>query len=482
MSLRVYNSRTRQKEDFVSLEKNRVGMYVCGVTVYDYCHIGHARAAAVFDTIFRYLKHLGRQVNYVRNFTDIDDKIIKRAQEENMSWREVSQKYIRAFHEDMGKLNIETPTMEPRAADHIPEMIGMISSLVERGKAYNADGDVFYSVPSFADYGRLSGKNTEDLLSGARVEVNEIKRNPLDFALWKKSKPSEPAWDSPWGPGRPGWHIECSAMSARCLGETFDIHGGGQDLIFPHHENEIAQSQGASGKEPVKYWVHNGFVNIDKEKMSKSLGNFLTLREIYKRRHPEALRLFLISSHYRSPIDFSEKNIEDMQTVLIRFYKGIESAETFTGDKKSAEIPAFNERVKSSPLMRKFEEAMNDDFNTAVALALLNEELKEINKSVEERGANRDCRDLQVRLAGLKKAGNVLGLFFQTPKEFQSEIFKLKNQDLQLDVGKIETLIAARNSARKTRDWSKADQYRNDLKAMGVIIEDAPNGTEWKLK
>jgi len=483
MSLRLFNSLTRKKEVFVPLDKNRVRMYVCGVTVYDYCHIGHARAAVAFDTIFRYLKHLGYQVEYARNFTDIDDKIIKRANEENIPWQEVTKKYIQAFYEDMGKLNIEAPTIEPKATDHIPEMIAMIASLIEKGKAYDIDGDVFYSVPSFTGYGQLSGKNTDDLLSGARIEINESKRNPLDFALWKKSKPGEPAWDSPWGQGRPGWHIECSAMGTRYLGETFDIHGGGKDLIFPHHENEIAQSSGASGKPPVKYWLHNGFVNIDKEKMSKSLGNFFTIREIYKRHHPEVLRLFLISSHYRNPIDFSEKNIEDAEKVLLRFYEGIEAAQTVLQNTKDEAISPSDERVQSSPLMRKFEEAMNDDFNTAVALAHLNEELRSLNRLAAAPEKNSDAGNaLKIRLAALKKAGSVLGLFARTPGQFQAEIFQLKNSELHLDTEKIEALIAARNSARKARDWGKADQCRDDLTAMGVLIEDTPTGTEWKIK
>jgi len=480
MSLRLYNSLTRKKEDFVPLQENRVGMYVCGVTVYDYCHVGHARAGAVFDTIYRYLKHLGYEVNYVRNFTDIDDKIINRAKEEGRPWQEVAEQYIRAFYEDMGKLNIELPTVEPKATGHIPEMIAMIASLIEQGKAYDKDGDVFYSVQSFAGYGQLSGKNTDDLLAGARVEVNEDKRNPLDFALWKKNKPGEPAWDSPWGPGRPGWHIECSAMGRKYLGETFDIHGGGKDLIFPHHENEIAQSCGASGKPPVKYWIHNGFVNIDKEKMSKSLGNFFTIREIYKHHHPEVLRLFLISSHYRNPIDFSEKNIEDVARVLTRFYEGIEAAEEILQDREALSLDGA---VRSCTFMQKFEEAMNDDFNTAVALALLNEELRKMNTlTQEQKSGPDDGEDLPIRLAALKQAGNILGLFYRTPKQFQSEMFQLKNRELHLDTEKIETLIAARNAARKARDWGKADQCRDDLNAMGVVLEDTPQGTEWKIK
>ena len=481
MSLRLYNSLTRKKEDFVPLQEGHVGMYVCGVTVYDYCHIGHARAGAVFDTIYRYLMHLGYEVTYARNFTDIDDKIIKRAKEEGRPWQEVTEQYIRAFYEDMGKLNIALPTIEPKATDHIPEMLAMIASLIKQGKAYNVDGDVFYSVQSFSDYGQLSGKNTDDLLTGARVEVNETKRNPLDFALWKKSKPEEPAWDSPWGPGRPGWHIECSAMGTKYLGETFDIHGGGKDLIFPHHENEIAQSCGASGKPPVKYWIHNGFVNIDKEKMSKSLGNFFTIREIYKRHHPEVLRLFLISSHYRNPIDFSEKNIEDMARVLTRFYEGISVAEEVLQGKGSDGTASLDNAVRSCAFMQKFEEAMNDDFNTAVALALLNEEVRKMNTRAQEQKTDPDG-DLQISLAALKQAGHVLGLFYRTPKEFQAEMFQLKNRELDLDTEKIESLIAQRNSARKAKDWGKADQCRDDLTAMGVVLEDTPQGTEWKIK
>ena len=312
MTLKIFNTLSGKKEEFTPIRENAVGMYVCGVTVYDYCHVGHGRAGVVFDTIFRYLKYRGFDVNYVRNFTDIDDKIINRANEQNVPWQEVTEKFIDAFYEDMGKLHIQSPTEEPKATDHIPEMLAMISALIERGKAYESDGDVFYSVTSFADYGQLSGKNIDDLQSGARVEVNEQKRDALDFALWKKSKPGEPSWDSPWGAGRPGWHIECSAMGRKYLGDTFDIHGGGKDLVFPHHENEIAQSCGVTGCTPVRFWVHNGFVNIDKEKMSKSLGNFFTLRDIYKKYHPETLRLFLISSHYRSPIDFSEKNLDEI--------------------------------------------------------------------------------------------------------------------------------------------------------------------------
>ncbi len=497
MSLCVYNTLSGQKETFVPLRENRVGMYVCGVTVYDFCHVGHARAAVVFDTIFRYFKYLGYDVQYVRNFTDIDDKIIKRAQEENSPWQEVTQKYIDAFYEDMGKLNIASPEVEPKATDHITEMTDMISSLVEQDKAYESGGDVFYSVKTFADYGMLSGKKTDDLLAGARVEVNENKRNPLDFALWKKSKPGEPAWESPWGPGRPGWHIECSAMARKYLGDTFDIHGGGKDLVFPHHENEIAQSCGTTGHPPVKYWIHNGFVNIDKEKMSKSLGNFFTLRDIYKQHHPETLRLFLISSHYRSPIDFSEKNLQDAEKVLSRFYEGLGDAEKvlsrfyegqgdaedLLANTKLEEIAGIKEKVRSYPLMEKFETAMNDDFNTAVVMAHLNEELRGLNteRSKLAHGSG-DKTELAVRTAALKEAGGVLGLFCKDPGRFQSEIMELKTRKMDVDVDKIAELIAQRNAARKSKSWSEADRCRDELTRMGVALEDTPGGTEWKLK
>ncbi len=456
-------------------------MYVCGVTVYDYCHVGHARAAIVFDTFYRYFQYLGYEVRFVRNFTDIDDKIINRANEEGVDWQEVNRKYIEAFYEDMGKLNIAAPTEEPKATDHIPEMLDMIQSLVNQDLAYESEGDVYYSVKSFKDYGHLSGKNIDDLQSGARVEVSEIKRDPLDFALWKKSKPGEPFWESPWGSGRPGWHIECSAMSKKYLGDTFDIHGGGKDLVFPHHENEIAQSCGCTGKQPVRYWVHNGFVNIDKEKMSKSLGNFFAIREVYKKYHPEVLRLFLISSHYRSPIDFSEKNLDDATKVLSRFYEGLAGARKKIGKLDLASIPDFQEKVKNHPLIKKFETAMNDDLNTAVAMAHMNEELRNLNTAFLDKG-NSSLEELAVATKAWETAGKILGLFFLTPAEFKKELFETKNRDLDLDVIKIEKLIAGRKSARQSKNWAEADRCRDELAQMGVLIEDTANGTEWKLK
>ena len=462
------------------MKEKQIGMYVCGVTVYDYCHVGHARAAIVFDTFYRYFQHLGYDVHFVRNFTDIDDKIINRANEENVDWQEVNRKYIAAFYEDMGQLNIASPTEEPKATDHIPEMLEMIQSLVDQDKAYEVEGDVFYSIKSFKEYGCLSGKNIDELQSGARVEVNDIKRDPLDFALWKKSKPDEPSWDSPWGRGRPGWHIECSAMSKKYLGDTFDIHGGGKDLVFPHHENEIAQSCGCTGKQPVRYWVHNGFVNIDKEKMSKSLGNFFTIREVYKKYHPEVLRLFLISSHYRSPIDFSEKNLDDATKVLSRFYEGLEGARKKVEGLDPASIPDFKEKIRNHELTKKFEAAMNDDLNTAVAMAHMNEELRNLNTSVQGKGDS--LENLAVAVNAWEEAGKILGLFSRTPEEFEKELFEIKNLDRNLDVNKIEQLIADRNTARQSKNWAEADRCRDELTQMGVLIEDTPSGTEWKLK
>jgi len=477
MSLRIFNTLSKQKEDFVPLAEGKVRMYVCGVTVYDYCHVGHARSAIVFDTLYRYLRHLGYEVTYARNFTDIDDKIIKRAAEENISWQAVTEKYIQAFHEDMGALNIATPTLEPKATDHIADMIQMVASLVDQGKAYESEGDVYYAIRSFADYGKLSRKKLDDLIAGARVEVGEQKRDPMDFALWKKSKPGEPSWDSPWGPGRPGWHIECSAMSYRYLGEVFDIHGGGKDLVFPHHENEIAQTCGHTGKPPVKYWVHNGFVNINKEKMSKSLGNFFTIRDILKQYHAEVLRLFLLTNHYRGPIDFADQYLHEARKVLDRFYEFFAAVEAELDER----IPESKNGNRTHPLMKKFEEAMDDDFNSAVALAHLNEVLRHLNTALTDVKNNQGDRDaLAADAAVLKYMGNLLGLFFDRTEAYQAKTLKLKAVDL--DTVKIEGLIADRKAARAAKEWGKADQCRDALSEMGIVLEDSAHGTTWKIK
>ncbi|TDJ49539.1 MAG: cysteine--tRNA ligase [Nitrospina sp.] len=476
MSLRVFNTSTGQKEEFIPLREGRVGMYVCGVTVYDYCHVGHARAAIVFDTVYRYLQHLGYEVNYVCNFTDIDDKIIKRANEENIGWQEVTEKYIQAFYEDMGQLNITPPTTEPKATDHIDGMLDMVSSLIKQGKAYEAEGDVYFSVRNFAEYGKLSGHRLDDLKAGARVEPGEHKRDPLDFALWKKSKPGEPSWDSPWGPGRPGWHIECSAMSRHFLGTQFDIHGGGKDLVFPHHENEIAQSQGCSGTPPVKYWLHNGFVNINEEKMSKSLGNFFTIRDILKRYHPEVLRLFLLSHHYRGPIDFADSYLNDAEKTLDRFYEFFAAVQEIRGDLNI-------EAGRSQPFIRKIEEAMNDDFNTAVTLAHMKEELRNLNKAMTDLNKqNGDWAGFDQAAAALKYACRLLGFLYHEPKDYKARVLATKKETMGLDVSQIEALIEQRKAAREAKDWAKADECRDALTALGVVLEDTAQGTVWKVK
>jgi cysteinyl-tRNA synthetase len=483
MSLRVFNTSTGQKEEFIPLREGQVGMYVCGVTVYDYCHVGHARAAIAFDTVYRYLQHLGYDVNYVCNFTDIDDKIINRANAENIGWQEVTEKYIQAFYEDMGQLNIASPTTEPKATDHIDGMLDMVSSLIEQGKAYEAEGDVYFSVRKFREYGKLSGRNLDDLKAGARVEPGEHKRDPLDFALWKKSKPGEPSWDSPWGPGRPGWHIECSAMARHFLGTQFDIHGGGKDLVFPHHENEIAQSQGCSGTPPVKYWLHNGFVNINEEKMSKSLGNFFTIRDILKRYHPEVLRLFLLSHHYRGPIDFADSYLNDAEKTLDRFYEFFAAVEEKRGEMKFEEGAGANVGIRSQPFIRKIEEAMNDDFNTAVALAHMKEELRNLNKAMTDLNKqNGDWTGFDQAAAALKYACRLLGFLYHEPKEYKARALATKKETMGLDVSQIEALIEQRKAAREAKDWAKADQCRDALTALGVVLEDTAEGTVWKVK
>ncbi len=377
MALRIHNTMTGKKEEFVPLHEKRVRMYVCGITAYDLCHIGHARSTIIFDMIYRYLRYRGYEVIFVRNFTDIDDKIIKRANQEGVEYKTIAEKYINEFNLDMGRFGLEKPSIEPKATEHIPEMIQLISTLVEKGYAYQREGDVFFSVEGFKDYGKLSKRDLEEMQAGARVEIDEKKINPLDFALWKSSKPGEPFWESPWGKGRPGWHIECSVMSQKYLGETFDIHGGGRDLIFPHHENEIAQSEAATGKPFVRYWVHNGFVNINKEKMSKSLGNILTLKEIFKDWQPEVIRLFLLSHHYRSPVDFSFDTLSEAKSGLDRFYTTLRAVQDeikklpspLTGEGEGGEAPVIKECQETiESFQGRFEEAMDDDFNTAQAL------------------------------------------------------------------------------------------------------------------
>ena len=493
MSLRVYNTMTGRKEEFVPLRPGKVGMYVCGVTVYDYCHIGHARANIVFDVIFRYLKFAGFEVNYVRNYTDVDDKIINRANERGIDSRQLAEEFIRAFDEDMAALGLDLPTHQPKATEYIPQIIGIVQRLIERGLAYAAGGDVYFAVEKFTGYLKLSKRNMEEMQAGARIAPGEQKRHPMDFALWKAAKPGEPAWDSPWGPGRPGWHIECSAMSSSLLGDTFDIHGGGRDLIFPHHENEIAQSEGASGKPFARYWLHNGFVNVNQEKMSKSLGNFFTIRDILKKYDPEVVRFFILTAHYRSPIDFSDQNLEDARSGLSRFYEALKAAGELLASRpvpsrltcpviKDEEREVFD-RIEA--LEDRFAEAMNDDFNTALAIGHLFEAVRGMNRLITENRFDECSLSLAVlrdARSKLLKLGGVLGIFTSDPAAWLARSQAEGLQATGLAPEAIEQLIAERRQARQERNFARADAIRDELAAKGIDLLDSKEGTSWKVK
>jgi len=457
--LQIYNSLKKEKVPFVPIEAGKVRMYVCGMTVYDYCHVGHARVLVVFDTVVRYLRARGFAVSYVRNITDIDDKIINRARENGEPVAALTTRYIEAMHEDAYALGVLPPDEEPRATAAMDQIIAMIQRLLDKGYAYRApQGDVYYRVSRFTAYGQLSGKQLSELRAGERVAVDTAKEDPLDFVLWKAAKAHEPSWEAPWGAGRPGWHIECSAMSTHCLGDHFDIHGGGMDLMFPHHENEIAQSEAATGHPFVNVWMHNGFVQIDEEKMSKSLGNFFTVREVLKQYGPEVLRYFILSSHYRSPLNYSTVNLDNAQAALDRFYmalRGLEVAEAADGG-------VFAER---------FHAAMDDDFNTPEALAVLFDLSHQLNqaKAVDDR------QTTLALAASLRRLGGLLGILQQEPERY-----------LQGDSGHndecIDELIASRNAARARRDWTEADRLRDELDTLNVILEDGPSGTRWRRK
>ena len=487
MSLTIYNTATRKKEPFHPREERKVGMYVCGVTVYDFSHIGHARAAIVFDVIFRYLQYRGYEVTYVRNYTDVDDKIINKANREGVDAKTIAERYIREYDRDMEALNVQKPSFTPRATEHIEEMVAMIERLVKNGYGYEMDGDVYYEVKKFKPYGKLSGKNIEELESGARVEVDDRKRDPLDFALWKASKPGEPSWDCPWGTGRPGWHIECSVMSQRFLGDTFDIHGGGADLIFPHHENEIAQSEGATGKPFVRYWIHNGFVNINQEKMSKSLGNIFTIREILEHYHPEAVRLFLLSHHYRSPVDFSDQNLTEAQMGLDRFYALLNDFKELK-ERKAASFSSDEKKIEDliTSLPDAFRSAMDDDFNTASALGILQRTMRDLNRLLAE--IKRDDKKglppslLQRGLTTFTDLGNVLGILTADPAAYFRQKKESGMKDVALSEGEIRNYIEQRKEARAQKDWKRADQLREELLSKGIVLEDTPQGTIWKVK
>ena len=457
--LQIYNSESKQKEEFKPIRDNEVSLYVCGMTVYDDCHIGHGRMLLTFDMVARYLKYRGYNLNYVRNITDIEDKIIKRANENKEAYTDLTERTIASLHEDCAKLNMIEPDQEPRATAYVSEMLDMIQVLIDKDLAYVADsGDVLYAVEKFDGYGRLSNRKLEDMQAGSRVEIDESKHNSFDFVLWKAAKPGEPFWESPWGKGRPGWHIECSAMSKHCLHEHIDIHGGGADLMFPHHENEIAQSEGCSGHKFVNYWMHNGFLRIDDEKMSKSLGNFITLKESFAQHPPEVLRYLMLSSQYRSPLNYSEQSLENAHQALQRFYQTLR------------DVDIAKDYPRDTDFERRFKTAMDDDFNTPVALSVLFELAKEINLL-----KGKDDTKAQQYAALLKELAGVLGFLQADATEF------LQSSTSDIDATKVEALIAKRNQARADKDWSAADAARDQLQAMGVILEDSASGTSWRV-
>ncbi len=457
--LQIYNSLTKAKEPFTPIVPGEVRMYVCGMTVYDYCHLGHARVMVVFDMVARYLRARGYKVTYVRNITDIDDKIIKRANENKEDFRALTARFIDAMHEDERALGVLPPDLEPRATQYMDQMLAMIATLQHKSYAYRAaNADVYYRVRKFSPYGALSGKSLDDLRVGARVEVGEDKEDPLDFVLWKAAKPGEPQWASPWGPGRPGWHIECSAMSTHCLGPHFDIHGGGRDLQFPHHENEIAQSEAATGERFVNTWMHVGFVRVNEEKMSKSLGNFFTVREVLKQYDPEVVRYFILASHYRSPLDYSDESLAQAKSALARLYTALKGLPT------SAQAGAGDQEAR-------FLAAMDDDFNTAEALSVLFDLAREINR----------LRDSAPQVAAqyaesLRRLGAILGLLQRRPDAF----LQGGEAGAGLSAEQIEALIAQRTAARKARNWAESDRIRDELKRQGVLLEDGPAGTTWR--
>ena len=488
MTIRTHNTLTGKKEVLQPIEPGHVKLYVCGITSYDYCHIGHARSSLAFDMIVKYLKYRDYKVTFVRNFTDIDDKIIARASEQNTSSEELANRFIQEFHTDMDKLGIDRPDIEPKATEHIGEMITMIDELINKGKAYESGGDVYYIVDAFPEYGKLSKRNLDDMRAGARISVNEQKKHPMDFVLWKASKPGEPKWESPWGPGRPGWHIECSAMSKKYLGDTFDIHGGGQDLIFPHHENEIAQSEGVNCKPFAKSWIHHGFVTIRDEKMSKSLGNFLTIRDILDNYHPEILRFFIFSTQYRNPLDFSEAAMQDATTGLMRLYECVALVdkidESNTGE-NSETVFTPKDLNKLDSLEERFQQAMDNDFNTAQAQGVFFDTIKTINKVRTRLSASplsTDVAKLKETIVTLRRLAAIMGLL----KEDANTFLTAKKQEMlsncDIDADTIEALIAERKQCRVDKNWSRSDEIRDELLAQNIELKDGADGTTWVVK
>ena len=486
MSIKIYNTLSRKKERLQPLEANHVKLYVCGITSYDYCHIGHARSALVFDMAVRYLRYRGFKVTFVRNFTDIDDKIIARAAEQGMDSAELAQRFIDEFYTDMDALGVLRPDLEPRATEHIPEMIDLVQELIDKGLAYPSGGDVYYRVGRFNEYGCLSGRSLDDMQAGARIEVNEQKENPMDFALWKQAKPGEPKWESPWGEGRPGWHIECSAMSRKYLGETFDIHGGGKDLIFPHHENEIAQSCGASGKPFANLWMHHGFVTIKDEKMSKSLGNFLTIRDVLREYPAEVLRLFIFSTQYRNPLDFTEAALQDAQSGLDRIYECLATIAVLTdGIDGGKTVVSKKDRNKLQNLKSRFEQAMDNDFNTAQALGFLFDGVKVMNKvarMLPEHPVNDDLALLRTAGEDLRELAGILGVATRDAVRYVAEKKEKLLASIDLSEEEINSLIDRRNAAREKKDWAASDTVRDELLAHNIELHDGPDGTTWEVK
>lgn len=488
MTIQIYNTLSGKKEVLKTLEPNHVKLYVCGITSYDYCHIGHARSVLAFDMIVRYLKYRSYKVTFVRNFTDIDDKIIARAREQQTTSEELANRFIDEYYTDMDRLGVDRPDLEPKATEHIKEMTDIIGELIDKGMAYQAGNDVYYVVDSFPEYGKLSKRNIEEMKAGSRISINEQKRNPMDFVLWKGSKPGEPTWDSPWGPGRPGWHIECSAMSRKYLGETFDIHGGGQDLIFPHHENEIAQSEGANGRPFVNCWIHHGFVTIRDEKMSKSLGNFLTIRDILDHYHPEILRFFIFSTHYRNPLDFSESAMRDATAGLERLYEcvaAVDALEAGQPESGKTSIISAKDLEKIDQLESRFQQAMDNDFNTAQAQGIFFDTVKTINRlqaQITPAAAEEDIRFLKNGTAVLKKLAAVMGLLGEDAQQFLATRRKERVADCDIDAATIERLVAERYQCRLAKNWQRSDEIRDELLAKNIELHDGPDGTTWSVK
>jgi cysteinyl-tRNA synthetase len=471
----LYNTLTQKKEELVPYSENKIKMYVCGPTVYSSAHLGHARAAVTFDVIERFLTHLGYEVTYVRNFTDIDDKIIAKANETGVAAHEISEKYIQEYQEDMASIGVKAPTIQPKVTEHVPEIVEMIQRIIDNGHAYQSDGDVFFSVKKFNGYGKLSRRDPDDMMAGTRIDINERKEDPLDFALWKSAKPGEPYWESPWGNGRPGWHIECSLMSTKYLGDSFDIHGGGKDLIFPHHENEIAQSEAATGKPFAKYWVHNGLIQINREKMSKSIGNILNVREAVSMWSKEAIRLFFLSHQYLNPADFSDTTMNEAEAALERLYITLKRAndvsENSNGPDKQLEtsVETFKERWVQS---------MCDDFNTAEALGSLFELTRAINRSLDSVGWT---PSLEAALEEINHFGSTLGILEYEPDEYLQGL-KLEQASSGITEQEIEELIQERISARSEKNWARADEIRDELDEKGIVLEDKAEGTIWRVK